>query len=193
MVITRRTRNPLAFRGPWVRIPPAPPSKKLFAFFGKELFAWKDLFSDASPHPQPVNKAQNALPEIRRAMHHSPALPSYPSQMYIGLLIRYTPKKEKIPEGDLARREICENLRSILREFEPVTYISTSRSCKKYSALRGQSASQASLHLFRCQILLLHRIAASADDRVLRSRKKLSAVSFPARFMTYDLPRKKSH
>lgn len=38
MVITRRTRNPLAFRGPWVRIPPAPPSKKLFAFFGKELF-----------------------------------------------------------------------------------------------------------------------------------------------------------
>ena len=37
MVITRRTRNPLAFRGPWVRIPPAPPSKKLFAFFGKEL------------------------------------------------------------------------------------------------------------------------------------------------------------
>ena len=38
MVITRRTRNPLAFRGPWVRIPPAPPSKKLFAFFGKERF-----------------------------------------------------------------------------------------------------------------------------------------------------------
>ena len=38
VVITRRTRNPLAFRGPWVRIPPAPPSKKLFAFFGKELF-----------------------------------------------------------------------------------------------------------------------------------------------------------
>ena len=38
MVITRRTRNPLAFRGPWVRIPPAPPKEKLFAFFGKELF-----------------------------------------------------------------------------------------------------------------------------------------------------------
>ena len=25
MVITRRTRNPLAVRGTWVRIPPAPP------------------------------------------------------------------------------------------------------------------------------------------------------------------------
>ena len=49
VVITRRTRNPLAFRGPWVRIPPAPPSKKLFAFFGKELFAWKDLPSGVFP------------------------------------------------------------------------------------------------------------------------------------------------
>ena len=47
VVITRRTRNPLAFRGPWVRIPPAPPSKKLFAFFGKELFAWTALHSEA--------------------------------------------------------------------------------------------------------------------------------------------------
>ena len=28
VVITRRTRNPLALRGPWVRIPPAPPEKK---------------------------------------------------------------------------------------------------------------------------------------------------------------------
>ena len=45
--IATLTRNPLAFRGPWVRIPPAPPSKKLFAFFGKELFAWKDLPSEA--------------------------------------------------------------------------------------------------------------------------------------------------
>ena len=27
-VITRRTRNPLALRGPWVRIPPAPPNAK---------------------------------------------------------------------------------------------------------------------------------------------------------------------
>lgn len=42
-------------------------------------------------------------------------------------------------------------------------------------------------------ILLLHRIAASADDRALRSRKKLSAVSFSTGFMTHDLPRKKSH
>ncbi len=104
MVITRRTRNPLAFRGPWVRIPPAPPSKKLFAFFGKELFAWKDLPSGVfpayapsphlfcsyrryppagAPYPQPVNKAAGALPEIRRTVHHSRALPSYPSQMYI--------------------------------------------------------------------------------------------------------------
>lgn len=102
-------------------------------------------------------------------------------------------RKWKIPEGDLARREICENLRSILREFEPVTYISTSRARKRYSALREQSASQASLPLFRCHIRLLHHIAASADDCVLRSRKKLSAISFPTWFMTHDPPRKKSH
>ena len=29
VVITRRTRNPLALRGPWVRIPPAPPKKSI--------------------------------------------------------------------------------------------------------------------------------------------------------------------
>ena len=102
-------------------------------------------------------------------------------------------RKWKIPEGYLARREICENLRSILREFEPVTYISTSRSRKRYSALREQSASQASLHLFRCHILRLHRIAASADDRVLRSRKSSQLSPFPTWFMTHDPPRKKSH
>ena len=97
MVITRRTRNPLAFRGPWVRIPPAPPSKKLFAFFGKELFAWKDLPSDASPHT-PRRHASSA------------------------------------PAGDILRQS----------------------------------------HLIR----LFHRIAASADDRVLRSRKSSQPSPF---------------
>ena len=29
VVITRRTRNPLALRGPWVRIPPAPPKESI--------------------------------------------------------------------------------------------------------------------------------------------------------------------
>ncbi len=29
VVITRRTRNPLALRGPWVRIPPAPPKNSI--------------------------------------------------------------------------------------------------------------------------------------------------------------------
>lgn len=38
MVITRRTRNPLAFRGPWVRIPPAPPSKKALCLFRQRAF-----------------------------------------------------------------------------------------------------------------------------------------------------------
>ena len=42
VVITRRTRNPLALRGPWVRIPPAPPEAKhparvLFYLYGKVL------------------------------------------------------------------------------------------------------------------------------------------------------------
>ena len=80
-----------------------------------------------------------------------------------------------------------------MREFEPVTYIHIELQQEISSALQGQSASQVSLHLFRYHILLLHRIAASADDRALRSRKKLSAVSFPTGFMTHDLPRKKSH
>ena len=39
VVITRRTRNPLALRGPWVRIPPAPPKAKhpegCFLLYGK--------------------------------------------------------------------------------------------------------------------------------------------------------------
>lgn len=43
------------------------------------------------------------------------------------------------------------------------------------------------------RIRLLHRIAASADDRARRSHKKFSTVSFPTGFMTHDLPRKKSH
>lgn len=109
MVITRRTRNPLAFRGPWVRIPPAPPSKTLFAFFGKERFAWKDFFSDASLHPQPVNKTQNALPEIRRAAHHSRVLPSSPLPMYINACPSGTPqRKRKIPEQNLAAARYME-------------------------------------------------------------------------------------
>ena len=41
VVITRRTRNPLALRGPWVRIPPAPPKKHparvLFYLYEKGL------------------------------------------------------------------------------------------------------------------------------------------------------------
>lgn len=47
MVITRRTRNPLAFRGPWVRIPPAPPSKSSLPFSAKSFFAWTALPSEA--------------------------------------------------------------------------------------------------------------------------------------------------
>lgn len=80
------------------------------------------------------------------------------------------------------RREICGDFRSILREFEPVTYIYIALQQEISSALQGQSASQASLHHFHCHIRLLHRIAASADDRALRSRKKFSAISFSTGF-----------
>lgn len=45
VVITRRTRNPLAFRGPWVRIPPAPPKETLFAFFGQRAFLFVYSYS----------------------------------------------------------------------------------------------------------------------------------------------------
>lgn len=199
MVITRRTRNPLAFRGPWVRIPPAPPSKKLFAFFGKELFAWKDLSSGVfpayapSPHlfcsggryppavvpyPQPVNKAQNALPEIRRAVHHSRALPSDPPPMYIDACPSGTPqRKGKIPERDLAAARYMEiSAPSCVNSNR--SHISTSRSSKRY-LLPTRDSPPLSPACISFTVTSSDSIAASADDRALRSHKKFSAVSYP--------------
>ena len=49
VVITRRTRNPLALRGPWVRIPPAPPEAKHPA---RVLFYMKKGSLQRSPTPK---------------------------------------------------------------------------------------------------------------------------------------------
>ncbi len=56
VVITRRTRNPLALRGPWVRIPPAPPEAKhparvLFYLYEKGLPS-KEGSLQRSPTPK---------------------------------------------------------------------------------------------------------------------------------------------
>lgn len=62
-----------------------------------------------APHPQTVNKAQGALPEIRRAAYHSRALPSSPLPMYINACPSGTPqRKGKIPERDLAAARYME-------------------------------------------------------------------------------------
>ena len=191
MVITRRTRNPLAFRGPWVRIPPAPPSKKLFAFFGKELFAWKNLSSDAfptyapsphlfcsdrryppagTPHPQPVNKTQNALPEIRRAAHHSRALPSDPLPIYIDACPSGTPQRnsavftEKIQKGYLCRYPYRAStevtfLCSILR----VMSLENLRNYRKQELLHHPVSKEQSFFLFRSSNFQLNQTQTGQD------------------------------
>lgn len=190
MVITRRTRNPLAFRGPWVRIPPAPPSKSFLPFSAKSFFAWKDLFSDASPHPQPVNKAQNALPEIRRAVHHSRVLPSSPLPMYINACPSGTPqRKRKIPEQNLAAARYMEiSAPSCVNSNRSHTY--PHRDPARDILPSGNSPPLRSVYI---SFTVSYSIVAVADDRTLRSRKTLLAISFPTWFMTHDPPRKKSH
>ena len=54
VVITRRTRNPLALRGPWVRIPPAPPEAKHPA---RVLFY---LYENGLPSKEPHAKNRKA-------------------------------------------------------------------------------------------------------------------------------------
>lgn len=192
MVITRRTRNPLAFRGPWVRIPPAPPSKKLFAFFGKELFAWKDLPSGVfpayapsphlfcsggryppagAPHPQPVNKTQNSLPEIRRAAHHSPVLPSDPLPMYIDACPSDTPPKEfgGIYRKDTQKGYLCRYpyqastevtfLCSILR----VMSLENLRNYRKQELLHHSVSKEQSCFLFRSSNSRLNQTQTGQD------------------------------
>lgn len=47
VVITSLTRNQVVRKGPWVRIPPAPPSKSSLPFSAKSFFAWTALHSAA--------------------------------------------------------------------------------------------------------------------------------------------------
>ena len=76
VVITRRTRNPLALRGPWVRIPPAPPKAKHLArcFFISQADFYSviqaDGFNDtlgASPLKEKPRKLISQIPAAGRA------------------------------------------------------------------------------------------------------------------------------
>ncbi len=58
MVITRRTRNPLALRGPWVRIPPAPPEAKHPA---RVLFLYEKGLPSKEPHAKNRKACQGSI------------------------------------------------------------------------------------------------------------------------------------
>lgn len=76
-----------------------------------------------SLHPQPVNKTQNALPEIRRAAHHSRALPRIPRQCTSTLAHQVRPKEKEKYLNELWPPRDMRRSPAIMREFEPVTYI----------------------------------------------------------------------
>lgn len=76
VVITRRTRNPLALRGPWVRIPPAPPKAKHLArcFFISQVDFYSVIQADgfnntlgASPLKEKPRKLIPQIPVAGRA------------------------------------------------------------------------------------------------------------------------------
>ena len=70
VVITRRTRNPLALRGPWVRIPPAPPEAKHPA---RVLFY---LYEKGLPSKEPHAKNRKACQgSIGKTMERPAKLP----------------------------------------------------------------------------------------------------------------------
>lgn len=98
-------------------------------------------------------------------------------------------RKWKIPEGDLARREICENLPPSCVNSNR-SHISTSSSSKRYLLPFRDSPPLRSVYL---SFTVSYSIVAVADDHALRSHKTLLAISFPTWFMTHDPPRKKSH
>ena len=57
VVITRRTRNPLALRGPWVRIPPAPPKKASC----KGAFLYEKGLPSKEPHAKNRKACQGSI------------------------------------------------------------------------------------------------------------------------------------
>lgn len=71
VVITRRTRNPLAFRGPWVRIPPAPPSKKALCRKRQRAFLLGRLSTPVfSPHTPHRHTSSAPAGDILQQAHH---------------------------------------------------------------------------------------------------------------------------
>ena len=106
--------------------------KALCLFRAKSFLLGRISTPMLSLHPQPVNKTQNALPEIRRAAHHSRALPSDPPPMYINACPSGTPqRKGKIPERDLAAARYMDiSAPSCVNSNR--SHISTSSSSKRY-------------------------------------------------------------
>lgn len=121
-----------------------------------------------SPHPQPVNKTQNALPEIRRAAHHSRVLPSSPLPMYINACPSGTPqRKRKIPEQNLAAARYMEiSAPSCVNSNRSHTY--PHRDPARDILPSGNSPPLRSVYI---SFTVSYSIVAVADDRTLRSRK----------------------
>lgn len=92
------------------------------------------------------------------------------------------------------RREIYGDLRAIMREFEPVTYISTSRSSKRYLLPSRDSPTLRPAYI---------TFTVTSSDSIISQHQLMIALAgpvkssqpspFPTWFMTHDLPRKKSH
>ena len=165
--------------------------KALCLFRQRAFFAWKDLPSGvfpayapsphlfcsggryppaSAPHPQPVNKAQDALPEIRRAVHHSRALPSDPLPIYIDACPSGTPQRnsavftEKIQKGYLCRYPYRAStevtfLCSILR----VMSLENLRNYRKQELLHHPVSKEQSFFLFRSSNFQLNQTQTGQD------------------------------
>ena len=125
-----------------------------------------------APHPQPVNKAQDALPEIRRAVHHSRALPSDPPQMYINACPSGTPRRERENTGKRSgRREICGDLPPSCVNSNR-SHISTSSSSKRYLL-----PSRDSPHLRPAYL----SFAVTSSDSIVSQHQLMIALSGPVK------------
>lgn len=123
VVITRRTRNPLALRGPWVRIPPAPPKAKHLArcfFISKADFysvIQADGFNDtlgASPLKEKTRKLISQIPAAGRAsssihgfcpIHTDLSHPCFRAAIFRDIKFTHHPKKKQTQSTDFP----CQN------------------------------------------------------------------------------------
>ena len=123
VVITRRTRNPLALRGPWVRIPPAPPKAKhlarCFFIFQADFYSviQADGFNDtlgASPLKEKPRTLISQIPAAGRAsssihgfcpIHTDLSHPCFRDALFIDMNFIHQPKENHLQSIDFP----CQN------------------------------------------------------------------------------------